>query len=178
MTILYLAAFVGGLLLAVRVMMFGVERPREEHPRGERTFRISPPVIVAFATVFGLFGYIMSRHWAVALGTVATFAVAAALGLLAAVISARLVRDWWKITPEHEVDDERYQLQGHLARVTKSIATDVEGEVAFDVGPTRHVLAARGLDDAAITEGAEVVIDRIEYGIAYVEAWAEVEKRL
>jgi acyl-CoA synthetase (AMP-forming)/AMP-acid ligase II len=30
MTILFLASFIGGLLLAVRVMIVGVERPREE----------------------------------------------------------------------------------------------------------------------------------------------------
>ena len=47
MTIVYLASFIGGLLLAVRIMMYGVERPRDEHPAGERSFRLSPPIVVA-----------------------------------------------------------------------------------------------------------------------------------
>jgi len=176
MTILYLASFIGGLLLAVRIMISGVERPRADHPRGERSFRLSPPVLSAVTMVFGLVGYILSRRQ---LGTVVTgVAISAVAAGLAAVVTARLVRDWWKVTPEHETDDERYVLQGHVARVTKKIAADVEGEVAFEIGKEHRVLRARGLDDTALAAGSEVVIDRIEDEIAYVESWTEVEKRL
>jgi hypothetical protein len=176
MTILFLASFIGGLLLAVRIMIAGVERPRADHPSGERSFRLSPPMLSALATVFGITGYILSRRQ---LGTVVTqIAWAAVLGGLASFATARLVRDWWKVTPEHETDDERFVLQGHIARVTKAIGSDVEGEVAFEVGDERHVLRARGLDATALATGADVVIERIEDEIAYVESWAEVEKRL
>lgn len=176
MTILYLASFIGGLLLAVRIMISGVERPRDEHPTGERSFRLSPPVLSALLAVFGITGYILSRRQ---LGTVATrVSISAALAGLAAFVTAWLVRDWWKVTPEHETDDERFLLQGHVARVTKPIGADVEGEVAFEVGTAHHVLRARGLDATALAAGSEVVIERIEDEIAYVEAWAEVEKRL
>jgi hypothetical protein len=69
MTLIYLAAFVGGLLFAVWVMMYGVERPREAHPSGERSFRVSPPILIAFSTAFGATGALLSRlHF----GTVAT----------------------------------------------------------------------------------------------------------
>ena len=61
MTILYLASFIGGLLLAVRIMISGVERPREDHPAGERSFRLSPPVLSALMVVFGITGYLLSR---------------------------------------------------------------------------------------------------------------------
>jgi membrane protein implicated in regulation of membrane protease activity len=176
MTIVYLASFVGGLLLAVRIMIAGVERSREEHPRGERSFRLSPPVISAFATVFGLSGYILARRQIS--GLVTQLVIAGVLGTIVAVVTAHLVRDWWKVTPEHETDDERYILQGHPARVTRPIRADVDGEVAFEVGDRRHVLRARGIDDTALAAGAEVVIERIEDEIAYVESWVEVEKRL
>jgi membrane protein implicated in regulation of membrane protease activity len=146
MTILFLASFIGGLLLAVRIMIFGVERPRTEHPAGERSFRLSPPVVSAFAVVFGILGYLLVRRQTV--------------------------------TPEHETDDERFVLQGHVAHVTKPIAADVEGEVAFEHEGSRHVHRARGVDDTSLATGAEVVIERIEDDIAYVESWAEVEKRL
>jgi membrane protein implicated in regulation of membrane protease activity len=157
-------------------MIFGVERPREEHPAGERTFRVSPPMIGAFLFVFGLAGYILNDlHVATA---IARFVISAVLGVVSAVIAARLVRKWWAVTPEHEVDDERYILQGHLARVTKSIHSDVDGEVAFELGEQHRVLRARSLDDMALAAGTDVVIDRIEDEIAYVESWMEVEKRL
>jgi membrane protein implicated in regulation of membrane protease activity len=176
MTILYLASFIGGLLLAVAVMIFGVERPRERHPTGERSFRLSPAPIGAFAVVFGVVGYILSRQ---AFGSIATTAIVAVLvGVVAAMITARLVRQWWSVTPEHEVADERYVLQGHLARVTKPIAADVDGEVAFEVGGERRMLRARNFDEGSLPAGTDVVIERIEDEVAYVEAWQEVEKRL
>jgi membrane protein implicated in regulation of membrane protease activity len=176
MTILYLASFIGGLLLAVRIMIAGVERPREEHPSGERTFRLSPPIVSVAAIVFGLVGYLLYRRqvWT----PLAQVGTAAALAAVASIITARLVRDWWKVTPEHETDDERFVLQGHVARVTRTIGGGVDGEVAFEIGTTRHVHPARGIDATVMNVGSEVVIERIEDGVAYVESWAEVEKRL
>jgi hypothetical protein len=37
---------------------------------------------------------------------------------------------------------------------------------------------ARGLDGSVADRGVEVVIERIEENVAYVEPWVEVEKRL
>ena len=176
MNFVYLAAFVGGLLFAVWVMMYGVERPREAHPEGERSFRLSPPIVIAFLVGFGALGAILTRLGA---GTVATRLVSSIIaGIVVAAVSARLVRKWWAVTPEHDIDDERYILQGHLARVTKPIRGGVDGEVAFDIGVDHRVLRARSFDDGALAAGTEVVIERIEDDIAYVEAWMEVEKRL
>jgi len=173
---LYLVAFVGGLLFAVWVMMYGVERPREDHPSGERSFRLSPPIVIAFSVGFGAVGIALTRLNA---GTVATrLIIAAVVGLCVSMVATRLVRKWWKVTPEHDVDDERYILQGHIARVTKAIRDGVEGEVSFEMGTDHRVLRARSFDDGALAAGTEVVIERIEDDIAYVEAWMEVEKRL
>ncbi|HEV8217775.1 MAG TPA: hypothetical protein VGP95_18115, partial [Gemmatimonadaceae bacterium] len=77
-----------------------------------------------------------------------------------------------------DVDDERYVLQGHIARVTKSIRPEVDGEVAFEVEGERRVLRARGIDQGSLEVETEVVIERIEEDVAFVEPWAEVEKRL
>jgi membrane protein implicated in regulation of membrane protease activity len=176
MTILYLASFIGGLLLTVGVMIFGVERPREMHPAGERSFRLTPAPIGTFAAVFGGVGYVLSRQRFASVTT--TLVIAALIGAVAAVIAARLVRQWWAVTPEHEIEDERYLLQGHLAQVTKPIAPDVDGEVAFEVDAVHRVLRARNFDEGSLPAGTDVVIERIEDEIAYVEAWQEVEKRL
>ena len=176
MTFVYLAAFIGGMLFAVWVMMYGVERPRAAHPAGERSFRLSPPIVIAFSVSFGAVGALLTRSNA---GTVATrLPISILVGIFVAIVSARLVKKWWAVTPEHDVDDERYVLQGLLARVTKPIHGGVDGEVTFDVGPDHRVLRARSFDDGALDAGTEVVIERIEDDIAYVEAWMEVEKRL
>jgi membrane protein implicated in regulation of membrane protease activity len=174
--ILYLVSFIGGLLLAVRVMIYGVERPREKNPSGERSFRLSPALIVAFSIVFGAIGYITTQR--ALLTTTTRAALAVVLGALAAAATARLVKRWWSVTPEHDVDDERYVLQGHLARVTKPIQSGVDGEVAFEYADHRRVLRARSLDEGALPVGTDVVIERIADDLAYVEAWVEVEKRL
>lgn len=176
MSILFLASFVAGLLLAARVMMYGVERPREDHPAGERSFRLSPTVLVAFLSVFGITGYILLRQASVSAPVVV--AIAAIAGIVASFITAYFVKRWWVITPEHDVDDERYVLQGHIARVTKSIHGDVEGEVTYELGSERFIRRARAFDDGALPAGTEVVIERIEDDVVYVEAWMEVEKRL
>jgi hypothetical protein len=93
-------------------------------------------------------------------------------------MAARLVRRWWKVVPEHDVDDERYVLQGQVGRVTKPIRGDVEGEVTFAVGNERRSVRARDLSGGSIMADTEVVIERIENDVAYVESWHEVEKRL
>jgi membrane protein implicated in regulation of membrane protease activity len=176
MTFLYLASFIGGLLLAVRVMIFGVERPQDESPDGERSFRLSPATAPMFAVMFGATGYLLTRWTAV--GSVTTILIGLAVGSLAALATARLVRTWWRTTPTSDVDDERYVLQGHIARVTKAIRADVDGEVAYEMENRQHVLRARSFDAAALSVGTDVVIERIEGDVAYVEAWMEVEKRL
>jgi hypothetical protein len=176
MKVFYLASFIGGLLLAVRIMIVGVERPRDSSPRGERSFRLSPPVLVAFSIVFGAVGYVLTQHES---GTTTTRAlIAAVLGGATSVMAARLVRRWWQAVPEHDVDDERYVLQGQVARVTKPIRGNVEGEVTFQFGNERRSVRARDLDGGSIMADTEVVIERIENDVAYVESWQEVEKRL
>lgn len=175
MTVFYLATFILGLVVAVRIMTHGVERPREDHPTGDRSFRLSPPVLVSFTMPFGALGYLLTRT---GIAQVFVVPVAAIVGASGAIIAAGLVRKWWRVVPEHDVDDERYVLQGHLARVTKSIGPDVDGEVALEFGGDRRLLRARGAVGGAIDADTDVVIERVEADVAYVEAWADVEKRL
>jgi hypothetical protein len=65
-----------------------------------------------------------------------------------------------------------------LARVTKSIGPDVDGEVTFEFGGDRKLLRARGSVGGTIAADTDVVIERVEADVAYVEAWSDVEKRL
>ena len=176
MRVVFLASLIGGLLLAVRIMIVGVERPPERSPTGERSFRLSPAVIVAFMVVFGISGYLVIRR--TALSPLAGVAIAAVLGGAASALAARLVTRWWTITPEHDVDDERYVLQGQVARVVTPIEAGSDGEVAFDFGSVHRVVRARGVGDVTMAAGTEVVIERIEDDVAFVEPWLEVEKRL
>jgi len=41
-----------------------------------------------------------------------------------------------------------------------------------------YALPVRAIDGSALTAGVDVVIDRVENGVAYAELWTVVEQRL
>lgn len=179
LTALFVAALIAGLLLAVRAMLLGVERrriPLGAAPPPTPSIRFSTPVLSAFATTFGAAGYLLTRpgRFGTAVGTI----VALVIGTVAGAFAVRLVRRVAAFVPEHDPDDPRYVLQGHVATVTAPIGQNGDGEITYVVEGTRHTVRARGLDGSTADRGVEVVIERIEDSIAYVEPWVEVEKRL
>ena len=52
------------------------------------------------------------------------------------------------------------------------------GEIAYENLGLQLRIPARALSAKALSVGAEVVIDRIENGVAFVEEWSVVERRL
>ena len=132
------------------------------------------PLGGAFAVGFGVAGYSLSR--AVSAG--GALIAALLVGLAAGLLTRWLVAKSASMPVEHDVDDERYVLQGHVARVVSSINAGSEGRITFDVGTERRTLRARSLDDTSVDEGTEVIIERIEGDLAYVEPWLQVEQRL
>ena len=179
LTAVFVAALIAGLLLAVRAMLLGVERGRT--PLGAPTpqtpsVRFSTPVISAFAGAFGASGYLLTRPGR--MGAMVGTIVAVVIGTLAGALAVRVVRRAAAFVPEHDPDDPRYVLQGHVATVTSPIGPASDGEISYVLEGTRHTVRARGLDGTAAARGTEVVIERIENDVAYVEPWVEVEKRL
>lgn len=178
MTAVFLASFIAGLLLGVRAMLFGVERPTAfgASPAPVPSLRPLAPIAAAFAVAFGIVGYLSSRPGR--LEPLAALAVAALAGLVAAVAALWLVRRAAAFKPEHDPDDPRYVLQGHVATVLKPIGAE-PGEVAYIVEGRRHVNPARGVEGSSAAVGTDVVIERIdEEGVAWVEPWVSVEQRL
>ena len=175
MSVAYLISFIAGLLLAVRIMFFGAER-RRALTADAMPLRRSEPAISAFLVMFGVAGYLLSRPGRLSLA----WGVGAALvlGALWATLITRLAIATARMRPEHDPDDPRYVLQGHVAMVTATIPAEGEGSIAYGDGVARHSLRARSIDDQAIEEGVEVCIERVEEGVAFVERWALVEARL
>ena len=185
MQLFYLAAFLIGLVLGVYAMIRGVERigsgraPELDalgRPVGAARMALTAPTVGAFATIFGVTGYLLWRY--TQLGNPAQVAVAATAALAGTVLSTRLVRRWAKQAATDDVIDERYLLQGHPAQVVTAIAPTEPGEIAYVVGGKRYDVVAQSLDGTPVAVGTEVVIDRVEDGIAYVEPWVQVEQRL
>jgi hypothetical protein len=169
----YVGAFVLGLVLAVRAMINGVERPTRE---GRIRFTLNGVTIAAFATVFGATGYPLAAYSSLSPTVVALIAVA--VGLVGVALALTLVAGWAIPAARAEVVDERYVLQGSVARVTSVTADHTAGTIAFDAGGVHQTASARGLDGVRLELGTEVAIERIEDGIAYVEPWSQVESRL
>jgi len=175
MSYLFLAAFIAGLLLAVRVMFFGAER-RRLRAADAMPLRRSEPAIVGFLVMFGVAGYLLTRHGAVSpeKGT----GIAIVLGLAWAALVTRLAVATARMQPEHDPDDPRYVLQGHVALVSTAIPANGEGAITFADAGIQRVVPARTIDGGAIAEGEEVCIERLDDGVAFVELWAIVEQRL
>lgn len=188
MSVVFVACFLAGLVLAVYVMLHGVERrgapsavpPHEARggydPTTEPSATFNAQNAAAFVTAFGACGYLLAR--VTTLGAAPVVAIAAAAGVAVAIGSASLLAAWVIPGARSEPVDERYLLQGHPARVTASIGMDGAGEIVYEVDGRGFAVPARSWDGAPIETGTEVAIERVEQGVAYVERWAQVEARL
>lgn len=175
---LFLASLAAGLLIGVHAMLFGVERA-PPGPTGSPTdisARISLPTIGGFLALFGLIGWILTR--ATSLSPWLRLGVAFVAGGVGVALVLLLIARWAVPAARREVIDERYLLQGHLARVTDPISPEDPGTIAYDVDGVPHTAPARSLDAVALPAGSEVVIERLEDGVAWVEGWERVEQRL
>ena len=175
MSYVFLLALFAGLLLGVRLMFFGAER-RRSHPRSELPLRRSEPAIVGFLVMFGISGYLLTRHGTMSVGS--GTAMALLLGIAWAGVVTRVAIATARLQPEHDPEDPRYVLQGHVALVTSTIPTGGEGAIALHDGDSSRSLRARTIDDSSVEAGQEVCIERVDDEVAYVEPWAAVEARL
>src|SRR5690349_8967567 len=172
----FLAAFLVGLVLGVHVMINGVERvrtalPVRPSPDGRYPASAARLVLAGFLTLFGLLGYLAHRRreslWPAGL-------VASILGgIIGAWIGNIIVKRWAIPAAIADQPDERFVLMGHLGRVTASIGADEAdaGLMTYDVDGATHTVRARTLDGTPIPLGTDVVIERIEDGVAWVEPW-------
>jgi hypothetical protein len=188
MSALFLVCFVGGLVLAVYVMLHGVERdaaagaipPHEatgaHDPSTEPSVLFNTQNAAAFLCALGAGGYLLTRFTSLDPAAVAALALLIAAGGVA--LSAGVLAGWVLPGARREAVDDRYLLQGHPARVTAAIPAAGDGEIEYEADGRRFVLRARSWDDSPIVAGADVAIERVEGGVAYVEQWAVVETRL
>jgi membrane protein implicated in regulation of membrane protease activity len=193
---LFQGFFLLGLLLAVAAMLFGVERratrvvPIPGEPVGGRRpatsgeglvapaprARWNLPLWAAFCTLFGAVGYLLTRY--TTMGLAARIAIAIVVGVAALIGAVALIAKWAIPSARREPEDPRYVLQGHPARVATAIGPSELGEIAYVVDGTRYAARAQSIDGRPVEAGTDVVIERVEDGVAYVEPWSAVEQRL
>jgi len=174
-SIVFLVAFIAGLVLAVFAMLHGVEHTRRNRSRAPSPF-FNLPALAAFAIGFGAVGYpVASRTNLPAWGTLL---IAAGSGVLSISAMITLLASWALRGAGANALSDEHEIQGQLAVVTRDIAMSTLGEIAYELSGQRVRVPARALTPKSIPTGAEVVIDRIENGVAFVEEWAVVEQRI
>jgi hypothetical protein len=173
--IVFLVAFIAGLVLAVIAMLNGVERTHPGKSRAPSPF-FNLPALAAFTTGFGAVGYPLASRTQLPVWATLLIAIGSGAAAISGMITL-LAR--WALRGASSgslVDD--HQIQGHLAVVTRDIASTVPGEIAYELLGRQVKVPAKTLSDKPLSAGAEVVIDRIENGVAFVEEWAVVERRI
>jgi hypothetical protein len=172
--IVFLASFIGGLLLAVFAMLHGVEHARRNRSKAPSAF-FNLPAIAAFAVGFGAAGYPLATRsrlpsWGILL--IALGSGALALTGMITLLARWALRDAAPLSEQHD------EIQGQLAVVSQEIAAGSAGEIAYELLGRQLRIPARALSQRSMSIGVEVVIDRIENGMAFVEEWSVVEQRL
>jgi uncharacterized membrane protein len=170
----YDVVFLAGLMLSVRVMVSGVERERSA---GHSVVRTRWAMLAGALTLSGFLGALLTRLGVSSRGTLALVTVGA---VIAGVVSARvLVRQAVAMPVSDHEFDPRFELQGVPALVVEAIPADGVGAVRLPgLSGAERRLAARSLDGSPIARDVEVGVERIEDGVAFVEAWSAIEARL
>jgi len=134
---------------------------------------LNPPVLFAFLAWFGGTGYLLTQYYRV------WFLLGLAAAIFAGVIGAAIV-SWFlvRVLLPHEtiLQDSDYELVGTVAKVNSPIREGGTGEIVFSQAGVRRCAGARREDGQALEKGREVVIARVEKGIAYVAPWEEWSK--
>ena len=174
---IFLVAFIAGLVLAVFAMLHGVEHTRRKRNRLRAP---SPffnlPAVAAFAVGFGAVGYPLSSRTVLPAWAIVLIAIGAGALTITGMIT--LLAQWALRGGSVTSDPDNHEIQGQLAVVTRDITPSEDGEISYEYLGRREVVPARSLGVNAVRSGSDVVIDRIENGVAFVEEWAVVELRL
>ena len=165
-----LGLFLFGLLLTAATLLLGIAGLGIHHAHAHDTgpLPVSPGAFLVFLSWLGGVGFLLRRaaDWPL----IAALPAAALLGIGVASVVQRAIR---KLSnPEGSVlKPEHYRLPGTLGRVSSSIRAGGTGEVIYEQGGVRQVVAARASGAEELPRGTEVVVLSVDRGIATVEVF-------
>ncbi len=170
--VVLLGSFLFGLLFTVGTLLIGAVDAGIDHAAGHGSdsgsishlFNVSS--LLAFVTWFGGVGYAtrngLGFPWilAIPLGILG--------GIFAAVIVTRFIQKFL-LSADDSMDPAKFERVGVLAKVTSSIRAGGVGEIVWEQQGSRMVTSARAVDGEPIARGTEVVVLKVERGMAVVE---------
>src|ERR1700732_461712 len=134
---------------------------------------LNPSTLFAFLAWFGGTGYLLTQYYRV------WFLLALGLAIVSGLLGGAIV-SWFlvQVLLPHEtiLRDSDYELVGTVAKVNSPIREGGIGEIIFSQAGVRRCAGARMEDGRPLEKGREVVIARVEKGIAYVAPWEEWSK--
>jgi hypothetical protein len=154
-------------------MLAGINRQQRKAPW---ISYVNLPTVGAFLTLFGVAGYLLARYSS--LGLLGVVIISLLIGAAGAGGTVAVIAGWAVPAAAREIIDERYVLQGNFGRVVRAITGELPGEISYEVDKVKRTVTALSLDGGAIPEGAEIVIERVENGVAYVERWSTIARQL
>jgi hypothetical protein len=162
--------FLFGLVLTVTTLLLGAADLGVHHGHADNggPLHASVGAVLVFLTWLGGVGFLLRRaaDWPL----LAALPVAAILGVgVGAVVQVAVGK--LSNTAGSVLEPEQFRLPGTIGRVTSSIRPDGTGEVVYEQGGVRHAVAARATGSEALPRGTEIVILRVDHGIATVEAF-------
>ncbi|HJP60141.1 MAG TPA: NfeD family protein [Gemmatimonadaceae bacterium] len=174
LAIVFLIAFIASLVLAVIAMLHGVEHTHPDRTRAPSPF-FNLPSYAAFGFGFGVVGYPLARRTALPAWAILLIALIAGALTVTGMITL-LAR--WALRGASSTATHEDEIQGQLAVVTRDIQSNGPGEISYESFGKKVKIAAVGISAKQLPIGSEVVIERIENGVALVEEWAVVEQRI
>lgn len=176
-----IALFLGGLLLGIRVMFFGVQQRVDEQRVALRRWPLS---LATFLLTLGVMFYARATRGSEL--SVSWLVIALVVAVGGATAASWLVQRSAAMPSTDPEDDPQFRFQGQVARVTEDIrGTDgapATGRIAFEFDGKRYEFRAQWTPgDWQSEQGraeSEVVIERVDDDLAYVEPWAAIEERL
>jgi membrane protein implicated in regulation of membrane protease activity len=182
---LFAFTFLIGVAAAVYFLIRGVERGTRQTrlhldefglSRTRATIHPVAPVSASFLIAFGFVGFLLTALTSEV--PLVRLTIATAAGLLAGLLSYWLIARSVRYATTHDAPDERFLLQGHLATVVRVADGTNDAEIEYALNGQRVLVRARPLTEVPLEAGSDVVIERLDEGIAYVEPWERVEERL
>lgn len=179
-----LGGFFFGLLFTLGVLLLGVADFGVDSDFGDAgghdvggdsggwfhgIFNVS--AILAFITWFGGVGYVARNG----LGLWSWLAIL--IGLVGGAVGAAIVT-WFIVkvlrNGNEAMDPADWEVIGVIGRVTSSIRSQGYGEIVYEQNGIRQVASAKGSGDLPIPRNTEVVVLRIERGVAIVEPFEDL----
>lgn len=172
--VILVGTFLFGILFTIGSLLLGVaDLHADSGNHGDGWFHgvLNVSSLLAFLTWFGGVAYLFRNGagWNAALSIL--------IGVIGGLAGAAIISWFLKTILRSEtgtLDPKDFNRVGVMARVTSGIRSGGMGEIVFEQSGSQMVASARSESPATVAKGTEVVILRVERGVAIIAPFEEL----